>query len=84
MIKIPKYYCPKCKGFRTKKEVAKSSHISCWGYPFERTLCTWCHRPVIGSIKALENVMEDYYKWQEKQKPTGKDLFVEVELIPHK
>lgn len=75
---LPKYYCEKCKKFRTKKEVVKNDHISCWGWQYSKYECKQCHRPVMLSIKALEKVMEDYYDWHEKKTHKYQDIFISV------
>lgn len=64
---LPKYYCEKCKNFKTRKEVKRTDHISCWGYPFHKYECTWCHKPVMKSQEALKAVLADYFEWKEIQ-----------------
>ena len=66
---LPKYYCEKCKKFKTRKEVNHKAKTEYWGIVFNATglRCKWCHEPVITSKFALEQVMKDYYVWKEEK-----------------
>jgi len=74
---LPKYYCERCKQFRSKKETIKA-----WcGYRSYKLLCNKCLERVMDSKLSLETVMRDYYTWLDAKKE--KDLKTFLELSGH-
>lgn len=64
---LPKYYCEKCKKFKTRREV-EMGFVTYWEH-VKVLRCKGCHEPIIGTSKsALEEVMKDYFVWKEEKR----------------